>query len=90
MINAVVNATQTQPAAQFTPVKKESPQSKPKTTATDTVQISSASKAAMQEATETSAQTAQEASSGDLQAQLKLARQAAAKMPTGSSHSVKA
>jgi hypothetical protein len=49
----------------------------------DTVSISSAAlsalKAALQEATETSAQTAKEANSGDLQAQKLLAKEAAAK-----------
>ena len=44
---------------------------------TDTVQISAAAKA-LQETIETSAQTAREASSGDVQAQRLLARQAAA------------
>jgi hypothetical protein len=47
--------------------------------ATDTVQISSAAKQILQEATETAAQTAQEARGGDLQAKRLLARIADAK-----------
>ena len=83
MVNAVANATQTQPVAEYTPAKKESPQPKPEIPPTDTVQISSAAKVALQEATETSNQTAQEARGGDRQAQLKLARESAAKEFTG-------
>ena len=79
MVNAVANATPTQPAAQYTPVNKEAPKSKPETTPTDTVQISSAAKVVLQEASETPTQTAQEARRGDRQAQRLLARQAAAK-----------
>jgi hypothetical protein len=45
----------------------------------DTVHISSAAKAAMQEAVETPAQTAKEASAGDHQAQNLLAKEQAAK-----------
>ena len=41
----------------------------------DPVQLSSAAQAALREATETSAQTAKEASSGDVQAKHLLARQ---------------
>ena len=72
------NVTAVASNAAVKPVNKEAPQSKPQPTATDTVQISSAGKAALQEATETPAQTAQEASKGDAQAQRKLARAAAA------------
>ena len=46
---------------------------------TDTVQISSTAKSASQELTETPAQTAMEARSGDVQAQRLLAKEAAAK-----------
>ena len=72
------NVPEVAPKPTVTPVIKGATQSKPQPTATDTVQISSAGKAALQEATETPAQTAQEASRGDVQAQRKLARAAAA------------
>ena len=45
----------------------------------DIVQLSSAAQAALREATETPAQTAKEASHGDIQAKHLLAKQAAAK-----------
>jgi len=61
-----------------TPVIQEAAKSKPQPAATDSVLISSAGKAALQEATESPAQTAQEARKGDAQAQRKLARAAAA------------
>ena len=65
-----------------TPVIQGAAKSKPQPAATDTVQISSAAKAAfqaaIQEATETPVQTAKEARSGDLQAQHLQARQATA------------
>jgi hypothetical protein len=58
-------------------------QSKPQSaTSTDSVQLSQAAQAmlaALQEASETPAQTAQEASLGDLQAKRLLAKEAAAK-----------
>ncbi|MGD0282978.1 MAG: hypothetical protein ABSB95_11520 [Dissulfurispiraceae bacterium] len=54
-------------------------QSKPQQTSYDTVQVSSAAQAALQEATETAAQTAKEASAGDHQAQRLLAKEAAAR-----------
>ena len=59
-------------------------------TATDTVQISSAAKAALQEATETAVQTAKEARSGDLQAQRLLAREAASAEEANESPAAKA
>jgi hypothetical protein len=57
---------------------KESAPAKTKPAATDTVTISSQAKLAAQEATETAAQTAKEARSGDLQAKKLLAKQTAA------------
>ena len=66
---ALVNANQTQPAAQEPTPAKTQP------TVTDTVQISTAA----QEAAETAAQTAQEANHGDRQAQKLLAKEAAEK-----------
>ena len=71
---STAQATITQPPAQST--VKEPTESKPKPT-TSTVNISSAGKAALQEATETAAQTAGEARSGDHQAQRALAKAAA-------------
>ena len=72
------NVTAVASNAAVTPVNKEAAQSKPQPTATDTVQISSAAKAALQEAIETTFQTAKEARSGDLQAQRLQARKAVA------------
>jgi hypothetical protein len=83
MVSSITSASHTQPAA--VPVAPHKPaQSKPQPAAAtaDSVQLSSAAQArlaAMQEATETSAQTAKEASGGDLQAQRLQAREAAAK-----------
>jgi hypothetical protein len=96
MTAAITSATQTDPTAvsatQSGPVAKpatssqKSTQSQPPPTAsttTDTVNISSAAKAAVQEFMETQAQTAKEASGGDLQAQRLLAKEAAAKKAEG-------
>jgi hypothetical protein len=79
-INPVTQANVTAVAsnAAVKPVNKEALQSKPEPAATDTVQISSAGKAALQEATETPVQTAKEARSGDFQAKRLIAREAAA------------
>jgi hypothetical protein len=80
MVSTVKSATQTQPAAQPPAVQQKSTQPKPqRTTKTDTVHISNAGLAAVQEATETHAQTVNEASHGDSQAQRLLAKEAAAK-----------
>ena len=72
------NLPEVAPKPTVTPMIKGATQSKPQPTPTDSVLISSAGKKALQEATETPAQTAQEASRGDVQAQRKLARAAAA------------
>ena len=69
-------AAQRQPAILFTPAAKGSTESKPKVP-TDTVSISSAGKAALEEAKETAVQTANEARAGDHQAQRALAKAAA-------------
>jgi hypothetical protein len=71
--------TQVTPAAVashggVTPAKKEATQPLPQPAAKDTVQISNAAHSALQEASETRAQTMREAQSGDVQAQQKLAR----------------
>jgi hypothetical protein len=79
MISNVSSSTPTQPAAQPKPVTAKMTQSKPQQTSKDTVQVSSAAQAALMEATETSVQTAKEASAGDHQAQRLLAKEAAAK-----------
>ncbi len=79
MTSAITSSTQAQPVAQSTEVSQPSPQTKSQPTTTDTVQISSAAKAALAEATETSAQTAKEARSGDIQAKKLLAKEEAAK-----------
>jgi hypothetical protein len=85
MVHAVTNATQAQPV---TPPSGTPPQKPARTEpkpATDSVQLSKtaqAAAAALQESTENSTQTGQEASHGDLQAQRLLAKEAAAKPPT--------
>jgi len=78
MISPVASSpAHTQPAPQSQAAR---PQSQPKAQpATDTVRLNTA-KAVVQEATETSVQTAREAASGDIQAKNLLARQAAAKV----------
>ena len=80
MVSAITSATQPQPVVQSTTSSQKPPQSKPQTPSanTDTVRISNAGRAALQEATETAAQTAKEARSGDRQAQKLLAKEAAA------------
>lgn len=76
MINPVTNTTHTQPPApKAAPVSEKPPELK--ATAKDIVQLSTASQAALQEATETAAQTAKEARSGDHQAMRLLAKEAA-------------
>ena len=82
MINAVSQKRQVQQADQAASVGTKAAQSKPQQAPTDTVQISSAAKSALQEAMETRAQTLQEAARGDNQAQRLLARDAAAAEPT--------
>jgi hypothetical protein len=76
---AVASAKKTERPAQPAEPKPQSAPPKPQLTAKDNVQISSTGQAAYQEATETAAQTAQEARNGDLQAQRLLANQAAMK-----------
>ena len=92
MASAITNTTQADttaasatlapPAAKSATSSQKSAQSQPPSTVStpaDTVQISSAAKAALQEALETRAQTANEARSGDHQAQRLLAKEAAAR-----------
>jgi hypothetical protein len=80
-ISDVTTTPQTQPAAQSNPVNQEPGQSKPQPP-TDTVQLSTSAKALLAEANETAAQTAQEASRGDMQAQRLLAKRAELKGTT--------
>jgi hypothetical protein len=72
-------AVQPQVTRQSAPAPQPQPAAapKPQPPVTDTVQISAAAKA-LQEAIETSAQTAHEAGAGDAQAQRLLAKEAAA------------
>ena len=78
MITPVTNSIPAQPVVQ--PAAHRAPsEAKPQASAQDTVQISNAAKALLQETMETSAQTAKEASAGDIQAIRLLARHAAAK-----------
>jgi hypothetical protein len=80
MISPVSSATHAQPQAAVQPQQTRQPAqaSAPKAAVTDTVQISNAAKV-LQEATETPAQTAKEAASGDRQAKALLARETARK-----------
>ena len=84
MVTPISNAAATQPVAPSTSTSsvKPAPSKPASATSTDSVQLSlvaQAMAAALQEAKETSAQTAQEANSGDLQARRLLAKEAAAK-----------
>jgi hypothetical protein len=80
MISSINSASLAQPAAAHAPAAQPTP---PKALSApgsgDTVQISNAAKALVQEATESSAQTAQEARGGDRQALRLMAKEAAAK-----------
>ena len=83
MISAIANSAQANPttAAQAQPAAKAAAPSRtpsPSPVVADTVQISNAAKALMQEAIETPAQTAKEAGRGDRQAQRLLAKEEAA------------
>jgi len=89
MSDPVAAVSQTQPATQPADVRPRAPATPPQSVPTDTVQLSSAAQAALQEALETPAQTAKEASTGDPQARRLLAREAAAKAeakPTETPH----
>jgi hypothetical protein len=75
---AATGATPNKPAPQSTSENQKTVPSKPQVKA-DSVQISNVGQAALQEATETAAQTAKEARSGDRQAIKLLAKEEAAK-----------
>jgi hypothetical protein len=82
MISSIHSLTPAQPAAQATAAQQTPSKATAQPSTADTVQISSAAKALSQENLETAAQTAHEASSGDVQAQRLLARHAAARAST--------
>ena len=84
MVSPVTSATQVQaqpavqlPAARPPTPPQPQPAVKPQAAVTDTVKISVVAQA-LQEATETQAQTTKEAGSGDVQARRLLAQEAAA------------
>jgi hypothetical protein len=78
MISPITHVTQAQAAEPAAPTRQPSPPPKPQPAPTDTVTLSAAA-AMRQELTETAAQTAKEASQGDIQAKNLLAREAAEK-----------
>jgi len=79
MVGSITQVASAQPAAQAVPAQPAPSKFGPQPSASDTVQISNAAKALLQESLETPAQTAKEASSGDVQAIRLLARHAAAR-----------
>ena len=93
MVSSVTAAAAAQPVAPAVSDNKKAPAPKPESSGgpvTDSVHLSgaaqaqlSAMQAALQEATETPAQTAKEAMGGDLQAQKLLAREAQAAEANG-------
>jgi hypothetical protein len=81
MVNPVSSAHQSEPVVKSAPSTQQSaPAKTPSTNSTpkDSVQISVAAQAALQEVIETPVQTAQEARTGDHQAQRLLAQETAA------------
>jgi hypothetical protein len=82
MISSVTTLTQAQPTPPSPPIDPKPTQRQPQPTPTDSVQLSSSAKALMAEANETAAQTAQEASRGDRQAQRLLEKRAELKGTT--------
>ncbi len=79
MADPVGSVTQTQAPAQAAAVRSKPPESRRETVPSDSVQLSSAAQSALREASETPAQTAKEAGTGDLQARRLLAKEEAAK-----------
>jgi len=79
MLSPISGATPAPQEAQATQVQPPQAKSTVQPSASDTVQISTAAKALSQENLETPAQTAKEASGGDIQAIRLLARHAAAR-----------
>ena len=85
MIHATTSSTQA-PASQTTTASAKTPQPKPQSksqpTNVDTVKLTSGAKAVLQEALESPAQTAKEASAGDAQAKRLIAKETAARPST--------
>jgi len=79
MISSINNVKPAQTTTQAATAQPASSTPTPQPTASDTVQISNAAKAMLQESVETPAQTAKEASAGDVQALKLIARHAAHK-----------
>jgi hypothetical protein len=79
IIGSVTTLTQAQPTPPSPQIEQKPTQTQTQSTPTDTVTLSSSAKAMMEEANETAAQTTQEASRGDVQAQRLLARRAETK-----------
>ena len=79
MSDPVGSVTQTQAAAPVNDVRARAPEPRAQPVPTDKVELSSAAQAALEEATETQAQTAKEASAGDAQAKRLLAQQETAR-----------
>jgi hypothetical protein len=77
MSTPISSATQAQPVAQTQDASAKAPEHQPAPVPADTIQLSKAAQAILQEATETPAVTAKEAAAGDHQAQRLLAKQAA-------------
>jgi hypothetical protein len=73
--NVILNVQSTTPIQPATPSTSQSKSNQ--TATTDTVQISNAAKAALQEATESRTQTLKEAQDGDMRARKKLANEEA-------------
>lgn len=89
MPSTVTGATQSPPVAEAATSKPQPAKPQPQSAAStpkDTVQIGNAAKAALQEATETPSQTAQEARSGDHQAQKLQVKEAAAAKAYSAAH----
>jgi len=79
MTNPVAAASQAQPVAQPADARPQARAPDPYAVPTDTVQLSSAAQAALQEARETPTQTDKEAGTRDLQARKPLAKETAEK-----------
>jgi len=80
MVSPISHVTPAQPAAQAPAAQPTSSKPAPQHSAPDTVQISNAATALLQESLETSVQTAKEANAGDAQAIRLQARHAHAKV----------
>jgi hypothetical protein len=86
MSDTVGSVTQTQATVQVEDARTRAPEAQPQPVPVDKVQLSSAAQAALHEASETPAQTAKEAGTGDQQARRLLAVEAAAKEAAAHAH----